>query len=134
MESCWFSFGVCKQNIIEVERRESLLISNCKGFGEVYGRKGQYNSGRDNSPSSYQIVVCPGCYKQLIQTLTQFEYTVKCIYNKVALDSFAGFNYAAFLYLLGSLKDHSRFIQEQMQIHIEKIHIELILTAILKTK
>lgn len=134
MESCWFSFGVCKQNITEVERRESLHISNGKGFGEVHGRKGKCNSGRGNSTWSYQTVVCTGYYKQLILTLTQLEYTVRCIYSKMALDSFAGFNYEEFLYLLGSLKDHSRFIQEQMEIHIEKIHIELILTAILKTK
>ena len=53
MESCWFSFGVCKQNITEVERRESLHISNGKSFGEVHGRKGKCNSGRGNSTLSY---------------------------------------------------------------------------------
>ena len=114
---------------------ENLFSSAmAKCFGEVHERKGKCNSGRDNSTWSYQRVMCPGYYKQLIQTLTQFEYTVRCIYSKMALDSLAGFNYEEFLYLLGSLKDHSWFIQEQMQIHIEKIHIELILTTILKTK
>lgn len=94
----------CKQNIIEVERRESVLRNGkrlCRNFHE---RKGMCNSGRDTVYGA----------DSLMSRLLRVAYSGSDIVCKMILDSFAGPNHKEFLYLLGSLKDHSRLKQGQM--------------------
>ena len=99
----------CKQNIIEVERRESVLRNGkrlCRNFHE---RKGMCNSGRDTVYGA----------DSRMSRLFRVAYSgsdIVCIgkYSKMILDSFAGPNHKEFLYLLGSLKDHNRLKQGQM--------------------